>query len=154
FRSGPQEGTVTLEGSLDPAARGKQVFYTDYHPMLRGLQGPWLHPTGAEGSLTLPVRTPGDMVRLRFGGHYRARDPADGWDLQVAFDGAKSFQPAGRLEGPTPGHSQYLTMTGIPEGTRAAQVRWSGSQREATCLFSFRIDADYQEPRGGFAPVR
>jgi hypothetical protein len=33
-------------------------------------------------------------------------------------------------------------------------VRWTGTRRDATCLFSLRIDADYREPHGGFAPLR
>jgi hypothetical protein len=49
--------------------------------------------------MTFPVATPGDLVRLRFGCHYRARDARDGWELQVSFDGGKTFQPAGRCPG-------------------------------------------------------
>ena len=33
-------------------------------------------------------------------------------------------------------------------------MRYAGTQRNTTCLFDFRIDADYREPRGGFRPVR
>jgi hypothetical protein len=94
------------------------------------------------------------MVRLRVGGHYRARDRADGWELQVSFDGGRSFRKVDRCAGPTPGHSQYVSVTDVPAGTRTALVRWSGRQRDTTCLFGFRIDADYREPSGGFAPMK
>jgi hypothetical protein len=32
-------------------------------------------------------------------------------------------------------------------------VKLAGRQRNTTCLFDLRIDADYREPRGGFRPV-
>jgi hypothetical protein len=94
------------------------------------------------------------MTRLRFGGHYRARDAKDGWDLQVSFDGGKTFRTVDRLEGPTPGSSKYVTFSDVPTGTRSALVRYAGTQRNTTCMFDLRVDADYREPRGGFRPVR
>jgi hypothetical protein len=154
FSAGPPEGTITLEGSLDPRAKGKQLVYTDFHPRQTGLQDPFLSVAGAEGQITFPVATPGDMTRLRLGGHYRARAPEDGWTIQVSFDGGKSFKTFERLAGPTAGNSQYATFSAIPPHTRSALVRWIGTRRDTTCLFSFRIDADYREPRGGSAPVK
>jgi hypothetical protein len=154
FNAGPPEGTITLEGSLNPDVRGKQLVYTDFHPTSSGLQDPWLNVTSTEGRITFPIRTPGEMVRLRMGGHYRARDAKDGWEMQISFDGGKSFRTIDRLAGPTPGNSQYVTFSEIPPGTKAAQVRWIGRKRSTTCLFGFRIDADYREPTGGFAPVK
>jgi hypothetical protein len=152
--AGPAEGTITLEGSTNPKASGKQLVYTDFHPQVEGVGGTPLCLTGGRGQVTFPVTTPGDLVRLRFGCHYRARDGRDGWELQVSFDGGKTFRPAGRCPGATPGHCHYVTLSAIPPGTRTALVRFAGSQRNTTCLFDFRIDADYREPHGGFRPVK
>jgi hypothetical protein len=110
--------------------------------------------TAGEGSVTFPISTPGAMTRLRLGGHFRARDERDGWDLQVSFDGGKSFRTVERLAGPVKGHSQYVTVSDLPPGTRSALVRFAGTQRNTTALFGYRIDADYREPHGGFTPVK
>ena len=94
------------------------------------------------------------MVRLRFGCNYRARDARDGWDLQVSFDGGKTFKTCDRCAGPTPGSCKYITVDAIPPGTTSALVRFSGTQRNTTCMFAYRIDADYRQPGGGFRPVK
>ncbi|HTE20544.1 MAG TPA: hypothetical protein VK689_19430 [Armatimonadota bacterium] len=154
FSTGPDEGTITLEGSTNPDVKGKQLVLSDFHPWVEGVEGPPLHLTGGTGSLTFPVTTPGEMKRLRFGAHYRARDERDGWDLQVSFDGGKSFKTVDRCAGPAVGNSKYVTYSDIPPGTRSALVRFAGTQRNTTCLFDFRIDADYREPHGTFRPVR
>jgi hypothetical protein len=154
FSAGPAEGAVTLEGSTDPGVKGKQLVYTDFRPTAEGLQHNPLRLAGGRGQLTFPLTTPGDLVRLRFGGHYRARDARDGWDLLVSFDDGKTFRKVDRCAGPTPGSCHYVTVRDVPRGTRRALVRFAGSQRNTTCLFDFRIDADYREPHGGFRPVR
>jgi hypothetical protein len=100
------------------------------------------------------VNTPGDMTRLRFGGHYRARDKKDGWDYQVSFDDGKTFQTVDRAAGPVAGSSKYVTFDKIPAGTKSAQVRFAGKAVNTTMLFRMRIDADYKEPQGGFRPVK
>ncbi|MFN3422882.1 MAG: hypothetical protein ACK40X_14310, partial [Armatimonadota bacterium] len=94
------------------------------------------------------------MVRLRCGMHYRARDQLDGWEVQVSFDDGKTFRTVHKLPGPTPGNCDYFTVENVPAGTRKALVRFVGRQRNTTCLFSLRIDADYREPFGGFRPVK
>jgi hypothetical protein len=45
-------------------------------------------------------------------------------------------------------------VTDIPPGARQAQVRFSGVQRNTACLFHLRIGADYEEPAGGWRPVK
>jgi hypothetical protein len=152
--AGPPEGTITVEGSTDAKARGKQLLYTDFHPQSEGLQEGPLRVKGGQGQITFPVATPGDLVRLRFGAHYRARDARDGWDMQVSFDGGKTFATVGRCAGPTAGSCRYVTVSDVPPLTRRALVRFAGSQRNTTCLFDFRIDADYREPHGGLRPVK
>src|SRR5207245_7569811 len=74
FRAGPAEGTVTVEGSTNRVSKGKQLVHSDFHPKVVGFGEPNLFiGTTGKGSITFPVTTPGDMVRLRFGTHYRGR---------------------------------------------------------------------------------
>ena len=153
FHAGPDEGTVTLEAATDPTGHGNLV-YTELHPIVDGLGDAPLHPTGASGSITFPVSTPGALVRLRFGSFYRARAAGDRWDYEVSFDDGKHFIPVASAAGPTVGDERFVSFDQIPPGTRRALVRFAGTQRDTLDLFDFRIDADYAEPRGGFAPVR
>src|SRR5207244_7610833 len=59
-----------------------------------------------------------------------------------------------RAAGPTPGNCQYVVFSDVPAGKRQVLVRYVGTNKSATGIFNFRIDADYQEPLGGFRPVR
>jgi hypothetical protein len=154
FRAGPAEGTVTVEGSTGLAHKGKQLLYTDYHPQIDGFEPNLFIGSSGKGSVTFPVTTPGDLVRLRFGAHYRARDARDGLDYQVSFDGGKTWRTVGRAAGPTPGDCKYVVCGEVPAGIREALVRYAGTSRNATGLLNFRIDADYREPAGGFRPVK
>ena len=36
FSAGPQEGTITIEGAMEPSSKGKQLLYGDFHPQLDG----------------------------------------------------------------------------------------------------------------------
>lgn len=156
FSAGPQEGTVTVHGSTNPDFKGKNVQLSDFHPQAEGLAPPpGLRPgdTG-KGSVTFPIETPGDLTRLRIGAHYRARDARDGWDVSASFDGGKTFKTIDRLAGPYAGMSRYLTFGDVPPGRRSALVRFVGEQRNTAVIFDLRIDADYKEPAGGFAPVK
>jgi hypothetical protein len=153
-RAGAQEGTIVIEGSTNPAAaKGKQLAYSDFHPVVNGLKDPSLMMTAGSGDVTFPVEAPGELTRIRIGCFYRARDAADGWDVQVSYDDGKTFASAGTLAGPAQGMSSYFTAV-APAGKRTARVRFVGKQRNTTCLFGVRISADYLEPRGGFAPLR
>jgi hypothetical protein len=154
FSAGPAESTVTVEGSVNPGSKGKQLLATDFHPEMNGFDPNLFIGGSGKGDITFPVTTPGDLTRLRFGAHYRARDAKDGLDYQVSFDGGKSWKAAGRAAGPTPGDCLYVTFAEVPAGTREAKVRYSGTSRNATGLLNFRIDADYKEPAGGFRPVK
>jgi hypothetical protein len=155
FRAGPAEGTITVEGATSLAHKDKQLVWTDFHPEASGLEAKRLFvgATG-KGTLTFPVATPGDLVRLRFGAHYCAYDARDGLDYQVSFDEGKTWKSAGRAAGPTRGNCTYVVFSDVPAGTRQALVRYSGTSRNTTGIFNFRIDADYREPCGGFRPVR
>jgi hypothetical protein len=154
FHTGPQEGTVTVEASTNLKARGKQLLYTDFRPQVESMTNNPLRVDGRRGQLTFPIATPGDMLRLRFGCHYRAKDEKDCWDLQVSFDGGKTFQMVDRAGGPVVGFCKYVTFADIPTGTKEALVCFAGNQQRETCLFDFRIDADYEQPSGGFRPIK
>ena len=154
FTAGPSEGTVTIEGSTQEGKEGKQHVPMDFHPNLHNVAERFFLVKGDGASVTFPIATPGEMTRLRLGGHYRLRDPRDRWDVQVSLDNGKTFRTIDSQSGPYQGICRYTTFSDIPRGTRAAQVRWLGTQRNTTCLFLLRIDADYRQPHGGFAPVK
>ena len=156
FSAGAPEGTVTLEGNMNPAAaQGKQVAHTDYKPEITGLKTEVLlvGETG-KGEAVYTAATPGDLVRVRLNAHYRARDAKDGYEVLLSFDGGASWKKAGDLAGPTAASSNYIVFTDVLAGVREARVKLAGRQRNTTCLFDLRIDADYREPRGGFRPVK
>jgi hypothetical protein len=154
FSAGPPEGTVTVEGATTLSYKGKQLVYTDFHPEISGFEPNLFIGSAGKGSIAFPVATPGDMVRLRFGAHYRARDARDGLDYQVSFDHGTTWKTVDRAAGPTAGDCKYTIYGNVPSGTRQALVRYAGTNRNATGLLNFRIDADYREPCGGFRPVQ
>jgi len=159
FSAGLSEGTVTVEGATDRTRKAKQVVAADFHPILKGVEEGLYRvkeygPKGV-GSVTFPVKTPGDIVRIRAGAHYRARDKREGWRLQASFDNGKTFSDIGSLPGPTAGASTYFSFDKVPKGARHALVRFQSTRQYNTlCLMDFRIDADYAEPNGGFRPVK
>jgi len=154
FTAEPAEGTITVEGTSYGNTKGKNVSLADYNPTLNNVAAQYFQVKGAPAEVTIPLSTPGEMTRLRFGGHFRARDKADKWDVQVSFDGGKTFKIVDTYTGPTQGKCRYTTVSEIPAGTREAHIRWCGQQRNTTCLFLARIDADYKQPHGGFRPVK
>ncbi len=154
FSAGPDEGTVTIEGAAQPAQPGKRLTLADFHPVRQDVREQDFQLQSGTGAVTFSIATPGEMTRLRLGGHYRLRDARDQWSLQLSFDEGRTFRTVATQTGPFQGICQYVTVTNVPAGTRAAQVRWVGRQRNTTCLFFARIDADYRQPRGGFRPVK
>jgi hypothetical protein len=154
FSAGPAEGTVTLEGSVHLDRRNRQLVYTDFHPEVSGFEPNLFVGASGKGEIAFPVATPGEMVRLRFGAHYRARDARDGIDYQVSFDQGRTWKTADRAPGGVAGFCKYVVFSDVPAGTREARVRYAATSRNATGIMGFRIDADYKEPFGGFRPVR
>jgi hypothetical protein len=158
FIAGPQQGTITIEGSTNPDRKPKQLIVADFHPEFKGVDPRLLRvkeydPIG--GCVTFPIETPGDIVRIRGGAHYRARDKREGWELRASFDDGKTFQKIGDLPGPTPGNCKYFTFDAVPPKSRKALVQFKSTpQRNTLCIFDFRIDADYAEPSGGFRSVQ
>jgi hypothetical protein len=155
FSSGPQEGTITLEGSLDVEDRSKQVLWAEYRPRLQGIRekNGW-EVEGRRGVATIPIETPGDLVRLRLTVSYRARDRRDAWEIGFSLDDGTSYRSVGRCGGPRLNYTCSFTVSGIPPKTRSALVRLVGEQWNATRIKNLRVDADFREPQGGFRPVR
>ncbi|MFI5377796.1 MAG: hypothetical protein ACHRHE_00700 [Tepidisphaerales bacterium] len=155
FSAGAQEGTITIQGNLNPdSAKGKNLVFTDFHPKFEGIQPSLLRLDGGTGRVTIPVETPGDITHLRIGTHYRVRDAKDTWTFEASFDGGATFAKIGEVRGPAAGSSAYLVLDKPPAAVRSALVRISGTQRNTTCMMDLRISADYKEPAGGFTPVK
>ena len=110
--------------------------------------------TGNTGHVTFPIETPGDMTRLRFGCFYWADRADAGWDLQVSFDDGKTFKTVKPFGKSVKRNARWTTFSDVPPKTRKALVRYAGTGKGNTNLMSFRIDADYTEPHGGFRPVK
>ena len=154
FQSGLPEGTITIEGSTEPKNQSKQLTVEDFHPVAENLEPGSIRPKGRTGSITFPVRTPGDLSRVRVHTFYRARGEKDAWEIAVSFDGGKTFRSADKLSGPHVGFGKSTLIEGVPSGTREALVRYTGTQANTLVAFNIRIDADYREPHGGFRPVK
>lgn len=158
FSAGPQESSVSIEGTAYPEMKKSgQLILTDYHPTLNNIHEQYFRvkSAGVEGAtVTFPISTPAEMTRLQMGGHYRLRDKNDKWEMQVSFDGGKTFKTVDTQAGPYQGICKYVTVSDIPAGTKDAQVRWLGAERNTTCLFMGRITADYKLPASGFRPVK
>jgi hypothetical protein len=156
FSAGPHEGTVTLEGATSVRYRdkGRNLFYKAFHPELTGGTRTDGLLIENQGTAVFPIATPGEMTRIRMNAFWRARDKRDGYDVEVSYDGGKTFKKVTRLGGPTAGNSRYFTIADVPPGTTKAQLRLSGRTYNTTMLFGLRIDADYKQPHGGFRPVK
>jgi hypothetical protein len=154
FTAGPSQGTITIEGVSSGNAKDKNVSLADFHPILRDVSPEQYRVQDSPAEVAFSIATPGEMTRLRFGGHFRARDRADRWDVKVSFDGGRTFRRVDSYVGPTQGKCQYTSIDNIPVGTRDAVIQWRGEQHNTTCLFALRIDADYRQPHGGFRPVK
>jgi hypothetical protein len=141
FNAGKQEGTITVE----PAP----LKHKEFQPIGEDFQ-----VQEANGTVTVPVETPHDMTCLRFGCNYRASGDNEGYDLQVSFDEGKSFKTIDRAKGPVKHNAKWISATDIPPGTRKALVRFLADSKGSLILFRYRVDADYREPSGGFAPVK
>ena len=104
--------------------------------------------------MTFPIATPGEMTRLRFGGHFRARDKRDRWDVQVSFDGGKTFKTVDTLRRPDQGKCKYTTVSDVPAGTKAAQIRWSRRTAQHDLPLPRADRRRLPQPCGGFRPVK
>ena len=157
FSAGPPEGTITIEGAMEPSSKGKQLLFSDFHPKLDGYAPDALPRGDGEKSITFPVKTPGDITRLRISDHFLSSGKDSMYFIEVSFDGGKTWKTVDRPAGLTlprnfVGH--YVVVSDVPAGTRSAQVRYRGTGRNTLVMTNARIDADYREPAGGFRPVQ
>ena len=160
FSAGPQEGTITIEGAMEASSKGKQLLYGDFHPTLEGFSPGVIPKSEGKGSVTFPVKTPGDMTRLRVSDYFLSQGKDSMFLIDVSFDDGKTWktvdQPTETDLGDTPRFyvGRYVTVSDVPAATRAALVRYRGIGNNTIALCNARIDADYREPAGGFRPVQ
>ena len=168
--TGPAQGTITLFGSMNPANAGRGQVYADFHPRyvdqigFRG--GPELAmlADNGTGSITFPVTAPGNIERLRVGVFYRCRAQAKpgvaNWTFRASTDDGATWHEVGVL-GDTLGDKAWGTAANlawdVPAERRATRmlVRIDGRNHwGAMLIHNLRLDADYDEPSGGIAPVK
>jgi hypothetical protein len=101
---------------------------------------------GGEGTLTLPVSVPGDLVTLRVSAQARARGPKDKIRLLASTDRGGTWRELGAIEGPTPGTTRAFRLDGWPAGTRDVLLKFALSGNNTIGLFNVRADADYRDP--------
>jgi hypothetical protein len=99
------------------------------------------------GTMTVPVEVPGDLKALRVCVQARARGAKDLVRALVSFDGGKGWHEAGRLAGPTPGHTTAFRFAEVPGGVRRALLRFELTGNNTVGIFSWRADADYLDPK-------
>jgi hypothetical protein len=157
FQAGVAEGTITYEGCMDTeeAANRKVVSAMAYEPKLTGVTPSLLRvgDSGA-GEAVWTADAPGEITRVRYNAHWRARDPKDGFELHLSCDGGTSWKKVDDFAQGNPASTKYATYGDIPAGTKSVQLKQVFRQRNTTCVFGQRIDLDYKEPNGGFRPVK
>jgi hypothetical protein len=99
------------------------------------------------GTMTVPITTPGELRALRFSTQFRARGPKDAIGVEVSYDGGRSWQKITRFVGPTAGRTEYVRWSKIPSGKMNAMLRFELSGNNTVGILSFRIDADFSDPR-------
>jgi len=162
FSAGPQEGTITIEGAMDLADKdaGKQLRWSDFHPQVEGLDIHKKVSLEGTGSVIFPVKTPGDMARLRVSDYFISQGQDSMFLIEVSFDDGKTWKT---VDQPTKDDlyqegrkfvARYVTASDVPPGTRAALVRYRAVGNSTKSLCNARIDADYKEPAGGVSPVQ
>jgi hypothetical protein len=175
------EGTVTVQGNMEgesakTAKEGKPLWIGDFHPTVNGadmkrfavgttsesdakaaemadIQQVMADPPN-HGTAIVPVTTPGDITRIRMGVHWRARNSMDGYMVTASFDKGQTWKEIGKLDLANSAKSTYIVFSNVPAGSKAVQVKFDGTQSNATEIFDLRIDVDYREPSGGFRPVK
>ncbi len=156
----PEIATKTLEGSLDPASTAN-ASWRDHRPEVRHMEEDRdhraLYLSGAPlGSLTFKVDVPGQVAAVRFGGAFRILDPLGRIRLLVSDDDGRTWRTAEVIHGPVIGTTRFVRFTGVDPAARRVLVRYEfgGRDRHGIGLYTFRIDVDHRDPRGGMRPVR
>ena len=131
------------------------MLLTDFHPTANNVTLlDQILVQGKKGDLTFPVEAPGDITRVRFGLSGRVHDKNDAWTFSISTDDGKSFRRIDTLQGPARFASKWVTASDVPPGTRKVLVRYEGANAAVAMIFNLRVDVDYREPQGGFAPVK
>jgi hypothetical protein len=75
--------------------------------------------------------------------------------MLVSFDDGSSWKEVARIAGPTAGRTDYFRFAQVPAGTSKALLRYELTGNNTIGIFSFRVDADYRDPRAAnaFRPV-
>ena len=156
FSAGPQESAVVVEANSSLGThKGKQIEYTDYHPKVaNAIENGLKIEGGSEGSVTVPIATPGEMTRLKLWANYRTWGEADAFEFRVSYDDGKTFKKVG--DGPPQqfGRTAYCVVSDLPAGTKSAQIQFVGLRKGYMVIPAFRAEADYKDPSFGFRPVK
>ena len=141
FSAGPQEGTITIEGAMEPGSKGKQLLFGDFHPKLDGYAADAFPRGEGEKSITFPVRTPGDLVRLRISDHFLSSGKDSMFLIEVSFDDGKTWKTVDRPEGLTLKRNfvgRYVVVSDVPSGTRGVLPRAVDGGRHSCDVCGFR----------------
>ncbi|HYF51906.1 MAG TPA: hypothetical protein VEJ63_21030 [Planctomycetota bacterium] len=153
---GPQEGSINIEGIMNPEMKNKNLYVLDFKPVANGMNPPaygWFM-AGGQADVTYKVEAPGDIKRINVGAFYRARGTKDIWQYQVSFDEGKTFKTFHSTTPQVAGNTEYAIFSEVPAGTKTAHVRFAGTQNNTCGFFHHSVTADYAEPNGGFRPVK
>jgi len=148
---GAPTATVTVDGNFGEHG-DKQRSFKELHPKFEACEVG--KPTGAEGSVTFPVRAPGEIIAVRMSAAIRNWDDQSNWDLQVSFDEAKTWKTIGTVAPQAAGCEAYAECREIPANTKKVLARYLGHKKGDTQLMAFRVDADYKEAAAGVAPIK
>jgi len=99
---------------------------------------------GAEACLVYKMETPGDMVRIVFGGRYYNRDPKGKAELLYSTDAGKTWRKsweATNPEGKMPWDLMHYQTVSLPKGTRSVLIKYSLWNWG---LYALRAEADYE----------
>ncbi len=107
---------------------------------------------GGVGTMTVPIDVPGDLAALRFSTQIRARSEKDLIKVLVSTDEGNTWRETARIAGPTPGTTRVFRHNDWPGGVRKLLLRFEMTGNNTVGIMSFRIDADYQDPRAGSKP--
>jgi len=157
FQTGAAENTITYEGCLDPAeaANRKVVSAMAFKPKLTDIDPTLLRVGGSgTGEAVWTLDAPGDITRVRYNAHWRARDPKDGFEVQLSFDDGKNWKKVDDFGHANPAETKYATYADIPAGTKRVLFKQIFRQRNTTCVFDQAFNVDYKEANGGFSPVK
>ena len=157
FQTGTAEGTITYEGLLDQteAANRKVVSAMAYEPKLTDIDPTLLKVGGSgTGEAVWTLDAPGDITRVRYNAHWRARDVKDGFEVQLSCNDGKTWKKVDDYGNANPAETKYAIYGDIPIGTKRVLFKQIFRQRNTTCVFDQSFNVDYKEANGGFRPVK